>query len=187
MFVRKLNCLQKRRHFYAFFEPLKREASVEGQNARRGGVLACFALEFARLKEIGKKRQRLFCRLISQTNLRGRCREGREKARRGSSCEFLSTCFFPRLRLPCRLNNTEFNSSIYMAILRTTLSDIRTWQKKIVFPPRAPSVRSKSAMSIPYKSNRRLFRDQTRRQTVISIPVRGERRSRKERDLQGSS
>ena len=55
MFVRKLNCLQKRRHFYAFFEPLKREASVEGQNARRGGVLACFALEFARLKEIGKK------------------------------------------------------------------------------------------------------------------------------------
>ena len=60
MFVRKLNCLQKRRHFYAFFEPLKREASVEGQNAQRGGVLACFALEFARLKEIGKKDNEFF-------------------------------------------------------------------------------------------------------------------------------
>ena len=53
MFVRKLNCLQKR-HFYAFFEPLKREASVDGEHARRGGVLACFGLAFARLKEIGK-------------------------------------------------------------------------------------------------------------------------------------
>ena len=43
-----------------------------------------------------------------------------------------------------------------MAILRTTLSDIRTWQK-IVFPSRTPSMRSKSAISIPYKSNRRLL------------------------------
>lgn len=60
-----------------------------------------------------------------------------------------------------------------MAILRTTLSDIRTWQKKIVFPPRAPSVRSKSAISIPYKSNRRLLRDQTRRQTALSFPTSG--------------
>ena len=62
MFVRKLNCLQKRRHFYAFFEPLKREASVEGEHARRGGVLACFELGFARWKK-SEKIQRLFCRL----------------------------------------------------------------------------------------------------------------------------
>ena len=27
---------------------------MEGEHARRGGVLACFALGFARLKEIGK-------------------------------------------------------------------------------------------------------------------------------------
>ena len=120
-----------------------------------------------------KKYNDFFAGWISQTNLRGRCRWGRGKARRGSSCEFLSTCFFPRLRLPCRLNNTEFNSSIYMAILRTTLSDIRTWPKKVVFPPRAPSVRSKSAISIPYKSNRRLLRDQTRRQTALSFPTSG--------------
>ena len=43
-----------------------------------------------------------------------------------------------------------------MAILRTTLSDIRTGQK-ICFSAKETSMKSKSAVSIPNESNRRLL------------------------------
>ena len=71
-----------------------------------------------------------------------------------------------------------------MVILRTTLSDIRTWQK-IVFPSRTPSMRSKSAISIPYKSNRRLLRDQ-RRDDKQSCQSPGQGRAAKSQERRSS-
>ena len=63
---------------------------------------------------------------------------------------------------------TAFKLFIYKAILRTTLSDIRTGQK-IVFPLKTISTRSKSAVSILNRSNERLLREETTNILVIFI------------------
>lgn len=84
-----------------------REAGVEGEHARRGRVLACFALGFARLKKIGKKdNDFLRTEFFRPTCVVGVDRGGERRGRgaRGNSFQFV---FFPRLRLPYRLNNTE--------------------------------------------------------------------------------
>ena len=105
---------------------------MEGEHARQGGVLACFALGFARLKEIGKNTTTfLQAEYLRPTCVAGADRGG-ERRGEGARVNSFQLVFF--LVCACHEANLtqNFNSSIYMAILRTTLSDIRTWQK-IVF------------------------------------------------------
>ena len=73
-----------------------REAGVEGEHARRGRVLACFALGFARLKKkIGKKTTTfLQAEYLRPTCVAGADRGGerRGKGALGNSFQFVFSC-----------------------------------------------------------------------------------------------
>lgn len=128
MFVRKLNCPQpaEKTPFLRVFRATKAR-SGRGGRTRATGKSPCLLHAWIRSPE--KKWEKKITTVLQAEYLRSTCVAGadRGRERRGEGARVNS--FQLVFSLVCRRNNTEFDSSIQMAILRTTLSDIRTWQK----------------------------------------------------------